>query len=67
VTSAAVTLPNLLARISCRLLCLAACIHFNHQLGRPSRSLTTYRLDAESTIYTYASRLRSSRMTGSGP
>jgi hypothetical protein len=38
------------SRISCRLLCLAACIHLNRQLGRPGRSLTTYRLNAESTI-----------------
>jgi hypothetical protein len=28
----------------------AACIHLNHQLGRPGRSLTTYRRGAESTI-----------------
>jgi len=25
-----------------RLLCLAACISLNHQLGRPSRSLVAY-------------------------
>jgi hypothetical protein len=36
------TLPNLRARIGCRLLCLAACIDLNHQLGRNSRSLVTY-------------------------
>jgi hypothetical protein len=36
------TLPNLRARIGCRLLCLAACIDLNHQLGRPSRSIATY-------------------------
>lgn len=36
------TLHNLRARIGCRLLCLAACIDLNHQLGRPSRSLTNY-------------------------
>jgi hypothetical protein len=33
------TLPNLRARIGCRLLCLAACVNLNHQLGRPSRNL----------------------------
>jgi hypothetical protein len=33
---------NLRARIGCRLLCLAACIDLNHQLGRPSRTLTSY-------------------------
>jgi hypothetical protein len=36
------TLHNLRARIGCRLLCLAACINLNHQLGRPSRTLTDY-------------------------
>jgi IS5 family transposase len=36
------TLPNLRARIGCRLLCLAACVNLNHQLGRPSRTLTPY-------------------------
>lgn len=36
------TLHNLRARIGCRLLCLAACIDLNHQLGRPSRALTDY-------------------------
>jgi hypothetical protein len=36
------TLHNLRARIGCRLLCLAACINLNHQLGRPSRALTEY-------------------------
>jgi IS5 family transposase len=36
------TLHNLRARIGCRLLCLAACINLNHQLGRPSRALTDY-------------------------
>jgi hypothetical protein len=36
------TLPNLRARIGCRLLCLAACIDLNHQLGRPSRQLADY-------------------------
>ena len=36
------TLHNLRARIGCRLLCLAACINLNHQLGRPSRALTNY-------------------------
>jgi IS5 family transposase len=36
------TLPNLRARIGCRLLCLAACVNLNHQLGRPSRNLTPY-------------------------
>jgi hypothetical protein len=36
------TLPNLRARIGCRLLSLAACISLNHQLGRPSRSIAAY-------------------------
>jgi hypothetical protein len=36
------TLRNLRARIGCRLLCLAACIDLNHQLGRPSRRLADY-------------------------
>jgi hypothetical protein len=36
------TLHNLRARIGCRLLCLAACVNLNHQLGRPSRSLVDY-------------------------
>ena len=36
------TLPNLRARIGCRLLCLAACVNLNPQLGRPSRNLTPY-------------------------
>jgi signal transduction histidine kinase len=36
------TLHNLRARIGCRLLCLAACVHLNHQLGRPTRSLAPY-------------------------
>jgi IS5 family transposase len=36
------TLPNLRARIGCRLLCLAACVHLNHQLGRPSRQIANY-------------------------
>ena len=36
------TLPNLRARIACRLLCLAACIDLNHQLARPSRNLVDY-------------------------
>jgi IS5 family transposase len=36
------TLPNLRARIGCRLLCLAACVNLNHQLGRLSRTLTPY-------------------------
>jgi hypothetical protein len=33
---------NLRARIATRLLALAACIHLNHQLGRPSRALADY-------------------------
>lgn len=33
---------NLLARISTRLLTLAACISLNHQLGRPSRAIADY-------------------------
>ncbi|MEX1142564.1 MAG: IS982 family transposase [Thermoleophilaceae bacterium] len=36
------TLPNLRARIAQRLLCLAAAIALNHQLGRPSRALVDY-------------------------
>jgi hypothetical protein len=36
------TIDNLKARIATRLLALAACITLNHQLGRPSRSLTPY-------------------------
>jgi hypothetical protein len=36
------TLHNLRARIGCRLLCLAACVNLNHQLGRPTRSLAPY-------------------------
>jgi hypothetical protein len=36
------TLHNLRARIGCRLLCLAACVNLNHQLGRPTRSLANY-------------------------
>jgi hypothetical protein len=36
------TLPNLRARIGCRLLCLAACVELNHRLGRASRSLAPY-------------------------
>jgi hypothetical protein len=36
------TLESLRARIGCRLLCLAACIVLNHQLGHPSRSLARY-------------------------
>jgi IS5 family transposase len=36
------TLHNLRARIGCRLLCLAACVKLNHQLGRPTRNLATY-------------------------
>lgn len=36
------TLHNLRARIGCRLLCLAACIDLNHQLGRPSRQIADY-------------------------
>jgi hypothetical protein len=33
---------NLMARIATRLLALAACIHLNHQLGRPSRAIANY-------------------------
>jgi len=33
---------NLFARIATRLLALAACIHLNHQLGRPSRAIANY-------------------------
>lgn len=33
---------NLRTRIATRLLALAACIHLNHQLGRPSRALADY-------------------------
>ena len=36
------TLANLRVRVATRLLCLAACISLNHQLGRPSRSLVAY-------------------------
>lgn len=36
------TLENLRARIAQRLLCLAAAITLNHQLGRPSRALVDY-------------------------
>lgn len=36
------TLANLRARIAQRLLCLAAAITLNHQLGRPSRALVNY-------------------------
>ena len=36
------TLRNLRARISLRLLALAACIALNHRLGRPSRALVDY-------------------------
>ena len=36
------TLAGLRERIAQRLLCLAACIWLNHQLGRPSRSLVAY-------------------------
>jgi IS5 family transposase len=36
------TLHNLRARIGSRLLCLAACVNLNHQLGRPSRNLAPY-------------------------
>ncbi len=39
---AARTLANLRARIATRLLALAACVHLNHELGRPSRSLVAY-------------------------
>jgi Transposase DDE domain len=33
---------NLHARIALRLLALAACIHLNHKLGRPSRAIANY-------------------------
>jgi hypothetical protein len=33
---------NLFARVAIRLLALAACIHLNHQLGRPSRAIANY-------------------------
>jgi len=33
---------NLFARIATRLLALAACIRFNHELGRPSRAIADY-------------------------
>jgi len=36
------TLAGLRERILQRFLCLAACISFNHQLGRPSRALVDY-------------------------
>lgn len=36
------TARNLRARIATRLLALAACIHLNHQLGRPSRAIANY-------------------------
>jgi len=36
------TTPNLRARIATRLLALAACVHLNHQLGRPSRAIANY-------------------------
>jgi hypothetical protein len=36
------TVLNLRARIATRILTLAACIHLNHQIGRPSRSLADY-------------------------
>lgn len=36
------TARNLRARISTRLLALAACIRLNHQLGRPSRAIADY-------------------------
>ena len=36
------TTRNLRARIATRLLALAACVHLNHQLGRPSRAIATY-------------------------
>lgn len=36
------TTRNLRARIATRLLALAACIHLNHQLGRPSRAIANY-------------------------
>lgn len=36
------TLANLRVRVATRLLCLAACISLNHQLGRPSRALVDY-------------------------
>ena len=36
------TVGNLRARIATRLLALAACIHLNHQIGRPSRTLADY-------------------------
>jgi hypothetical protein len=37
------TLPGLRERVLQRLLCLAAAISLNHQLGRPSRALVNYR------------------------
>ena len=36
------TTRNLRARIATRLLALAACIHLNHHLGRPSRAIANY-------------------------
>jgi hypothetical protein len=33
---------NLFARVAIRLLALAACIHLNHQLGRPSRAIANH-------------------------
>jgi len=36
------TVPNLRARIAQRILALAACVHINHWLGLPSRSLVAY-------------------------
>jgi Transposase DDE domain len=36
------TLPGLRERIPQRLLCLAAAVSLNHQLGRPSRALVNY-------------------------
>jgi hypothetical protein len=36
------TLASLRVRAATRLLCLAACISLNHQLGRPIRSLVAY-------------------------
>ncbi len=36
------TTRNLRARVATRLLALAACVHLNHQLGHPPRTLATY-------------------------
>lgn len=36
------TAHNLRARIATRLLALAACVHLNHQLGRPTRAIANY-------------------------